>query len=716
MEKSRGVRRSDRVAIAVLALAVVTLTWSGFVGWLPSVRDMPGATIPSRWFWRESILGGHIPAWNPYVSLGFPTIASPVHGSLYPLHVLLAVLPFQAGFFGTWALHAFLGGVGGYVLARSCGCRSESALVSGLVWAVGGYATSMWWNGEKLLPTAWIPWVAWGLRRVSLAPRVFGAELPVAAACGAMLCAAGDPFLLFDAAVLGFFAAQVALPGASAPGIGRLLASVGLVFGLAVMLAGPVLLPAALLSSETSRGSALTLHDAELWSMHPVRWLELFVPAPLGDPLAPAASYAGRTYADAVAQVHPWAVSLFVGSATLALATAARGRRVLLPLWSAATLAVLLALGRHTPVDAWARRLVPGLALARYPEKHAVVACAAVALLASRGLEELLLGKTAARRALLVALGGLAVAVALAPAALRETTRHGMVHAALVIAVLGGVLVAARRYPRLAWAIPLIVSVDLVTSSRALLDWMRPSELAPPPIAVDLATRPGESPRRILRLPSVDFRRVSTLPDNASSLFGVAALPGWDPAVSPLVDAVLVPKDPDDPATEWTVTRAPERSRAWMVGRVIAAKNDAEAMKALAAPELDLESAALVVAAEMSPDANVLASGPSRALGACDAVDYQADHVHLRCKADAPALLVMADTAMRGWQTTLDGFPAPTLRVNVAMRGVVLSPGVHEVTMRFEPPGLVEGLWVATLAALVSALAIARGRAETLAS
>src|SRR5580700_9488179 len=127
--RTARLRRADLTAIALLALAVALLTWSGFAGQLPSVRDMPGGTIPSRWFWRESILSGHLALWNPYVSLGVPTIASPVHGSLYPLHLALAVLPFRAGFFATWALHALLGGAGGYALARACGCRPESALV-----------------------------------------------------------------------------------------------------------------------------------------------------------------------------------------------------------------------------------------------------------------------------------------------------------------------------------------------------------------------------------------------------------------------------------------------------------------------------------------------------------------------------------------------------------------------------------------------------------
>jgi hypothetical protein len=723
-------RRADIAALAVIALAVLALTIEGFAGRLPSVRDMAGATIPSRWFWRESVHAGHLPLWNPYVSLGTPAIASPVHGSLYPLHFALALLPFRAGFFATWALHAVVAGAGGYALARSCGCRSESALVSGLVWAVGGYATSMWWNGEKLLPTAWIPWIARGVREVARAPRIFGRELALAAPCGALLCAAGDPFLLFDAALLGVSVALVGLPGQPGTRAMRVLTASGAVFGLTVTLAAAVLLPAALLGAETGRGSALSLGDAQLWSMHPVRWLELFVPSPLGDPLGDAKAYPGAPYADSAAQVHPWAVSLFVGSATLALATAARGRRVLLPLWGAALVAVLLAIGRHAPFDEWARSVVPGLALSRFPEKHVVVACGALALLASRGVEAVLEGEGSATRVLVVAFAGLGLAMILAPAPLRTTTEHGAVHAAVAVGALGCALFAARRREPASWLIPLVVAGDLVTSSRSLLDWMPANALDRPLIARDLATRQGEAPRRILRLPSADFRRLATLPEDAASVFGVGAVPGWDPAVSPLIDpiskalaaqgqrlvellridAVLVPNDPDVMMPEWRVLREPSRPRAWMVGLALPARSEAEALARLAAPEFDPEAAAIVVAPEVTPEVAALAAGPPRALGPCDTLDYQATRVSLRCRADAPALLVLADSAMRGWHAAVDGVPRAIVRANVATRGVALPAGTHDVEMRFDPPGLVEGLLISTLGLLVSALAAVRGR------
>jgi hypothetical protein len=510
------------------------------------------------------------------------------------------------------------------------------------------------------------------------------------------------------------------------------LASIA-VLALAVLLAAPALVPAALISPDTDRGTTLKLADSELWSMSPVRWLDLFVPSPLGDPLGTAQAYAGAPYADSPAQVHPWAVSMFMGAVTFALATAARGRRVLWPLWGIAGIAALLALGRHTPFDAWARAVVPGLARSRYPEKHAVVACGAIALLAARGAEEVLARHVSAVRVIGVAVAGLALAVILAPAPLHASTRHGAIHSAIAIAAIAIALLAAKRDPRGGWLLPLVFAVDLVTASRGLLDWMPASALEPPPIARALAVPPGQPPRRILRLPSADFRRVSTLPYNAASLFGVNMVSGWDPAMSPLVellptalsankgrllellrvDAVLVPSDPDTMTPEWSVQRVQARPRVWMVGAVIPAKTDADALGMLDAPELDPEAVAVVSAPEMTAEVAALAREKPGELGACDVLDYAATRIAIRCKAAAPALVLVPDAVMRGWHAAVDGTAVEMVRADVALRGVAIAAGTHEIEIRFDPPGLLEGLMVAVVGALLCALATVRGRTRT---
>jgi hypothetical protein len=147
-----------------------------------------------------------------------------------------------------------------------------------------------------------------------------------------------------------------------------------------------------------------------------------------------------------------------------------------------------------------------------------------------------------------------------------------------------------------------------------------------------------------------------------------------------------------------------------MVGRVVQAKDDAEALRDLAAPDFDPEAAAVVAAREIDPELAALANGAPRAMGGCDVVDYRDTRIALRCRADAPALLVVADTAMRGWRAWVDGAPAAIVRANVAMRGVALAPAPapHDVELRFEPPGFVEALLIGALGWLTAALAVAR--------
>jgi hypothetical protein len=99
------------------------------------------------------------------------------------------------------------------------------------------------------------------------------------------------------------------------------------------------------------------------------------------------------------------------------------------------------------------------------------------------------------------------------------------------------------------------------------------------------------------------------------------------------------------------------------------------------------------------------------------------DRLELAVTTAAPGLLVIADTWMPGWTAVVDGRPAPILRGNHAQRVIALpTPGSHEVVLRYDAPGLSQGVTitglalVAVAAALLSLLAkrVLRSRAEVL--
>jgi hypothetical protein len=51
----------------------------------------------------------------------------------------------------------------------------------------------------------------------------------------------------------------------------------------------------------------------------------------------------------------------------------------------------------------------------------------------------------------------------------------------------------------------------------------------------------------------------------------------------------------------------------------------------------------------------------------------------------APGLLVLSDSFYPGWKAFVDGKETAIHRVNHVMRGVLLSPGNHEVRFRYDP-------------------------------
>ena len=125
------------------------------------------------------------------------------------------------------------------------------------------------------------------------------------------------------------------------------------------------------------------------------------------------------------------------------------------------------------------------------------------------------------------------------------------------------------------------------------------------------------------------------------------------------------------------------------------------------------------VATLRGPDEVVLEQPPRVPLGGDGEGDvrirrYDPDRVELRARSDAPAVLVLLDSAAPGWTATVNGAPAPVLHANYAFRGVEVPAGRSDVVFTYRTPGLRLGLGLSALAAAVAALLAAwpgRGRA-----
>jgi len=251
--------------------------------------------------------------------------------------------------------------------------------------------------------------------------------------------------------------------------------------------------------------------------------------------------------------------------------------------------------------------------------------------------------------------------------------------------------------------------------------WRELLEAVDPGSTETIGARPIENPR-LLALPLFDRLDVEC---------AIAALPLA--ASPPSIDGWrLEPLDPaPDPESSYQLVlwRNPGRlGRAHVVTRVQVAADAAAVLRELAGAGFRPGEEAWLTADDAAP---LLSSadwtaldperGADRTLLFAPATEAGAARAELRSEAcdelrftvtGGGGLLVQSDCWYPGWSARVDGRRVDLLRVDHALRGVVVPPGEHEVVFRYVPRPLLVGLFLAPVGLAALVLAAARlGRA-----
>jgi hypothetical protein len=423
----------------------------------------------------RSVSRGSWPVWDPALAFGRPLLANPNVQVFYPPTWLnLAMGP--GTYYTMYVIAHFLFTAAGFLaLGRRLGLSWGAAFVGAAVWTASGPLTSLVTLWNYLAGACWWPWsflaadhalesgrarpaLAWGL-------------------CVAAPVLAGSPEMaLMGTVAVGLFALRrVAWQRPWLPR-NRAFLRVTLIAALfAIGLSAAQWLPTMAATAGTPRLD-LPVDARTFWSVHPVSLLQMVLPAPLDDlPLRPEVRrmlFEGR---------EPLLSSLYLGLGALGLVGAALAasrhplRRFLALLGVAA---LLIALGRHTPVYGLAAALLPPIRAIRYPSKAMALVAFAWSLLAAMGWDawrELPAGGRWRFRLLViaplsavVAIGALAAALALFAA-----PQWG----SLLLGAAGGALTAAATLGPTAVRIAFASAVGAVLLGLAL--WTRPAALSP---------------------------------------------------------------------------------------------------------------------------------------------------------------------------------------------------------------------------------------------
>jgi len=392
----------------------------------------------ARRFFADALSnGGGFPLWNPTILGGMPFIEALAGGdSLYPTSLLLLFMETHRALGWKLILHVFVAGIGGFAWLRSLGLSKGAALVGGTGFLLAPWMVSLVFPAQdgKLFVTALTPFLFLNVRALLLGPRmknVAGTAVVVAIVLFSTHFQAA--YFLFGAA--GVYAICLCLamamgvefgPGASSPrarggsGGAPPVTSGGPRFPRAnvavrrfgIFLAASIwgaaisavqLIPAVDYVNEFSRRTATTV-DAEpavgiayssSWGLHPEEIVGLAVPEFVGGSLdfsrLPVPEWAGQTYwgQNGIKLNHEYLgiVVLILGLLAFAGPRLRIERRILLAIGG---VALLFALGTHTPVWRIFYEVFPGIPLFRAPSIAIFVAGFSALTLAAIGAENLI--------------------------------------------------------------------------------------------------------------------------------------------------------------------------------------------------------------------------------------------------------------------------------------------------------------------------------------
>jgi hypothetical protein len=720
----------------------------------PLLQFVPWQRMAAE-MWRS----GHLPLWNPLVGCGAPLAANYQTSAFYPLNVLYLLLKAEVALTWTTVLHLTLAGWGMYCWGRVMGLGRFAALIGALALEGSGFLVAR----VALFPsmTFTFPWIAVWLWRgeVLVQRRRLSDSLWLGLALGLGLLAGHAQTAFYGGVLLVAYMLFRTVQATRREKrdwrllLGRWSLVIVLLF-IGVMLAAIQLLPTAELMLQSQRSGGVDYDFAMTNSLWPWRVITFLAPDFFGNP--GLGDYWGYgTY---------WEDAGYVGVLPLLLAVGAVARRskgtegVGRQKWFwviCAVVALVLALGKNTPVFPFLFRYVPTFDLFQAPARWLAITTIALAALASLAAQRWPAGRFRPRRgALGIVFGGALIIAGLAAPYLAPDERVSTFSVAtlrlgVLLAVMGGLILswhekAVRQAHGRAWwrvAVVAFVVLDLLLFGWPLVPAVdRSVYQGSTQVAAILGQEPdvarvywptdpthrnreydAENRVKFDYLRFADFgsrdaddwfgMRESLIP-NTGMLDGVSSANNFDPLlVGRYVDFLQAVMSLPSLLRVMGVTHVMS-DKPWLDAEPIYTAGSARLYRtpdalgrAWVVPNsrkvLFDKVPAVLLDPDFDPTFEVLLEQKSLSephLPIHSFADSQIlslqdtpNRVTIRAALDAPGYLVLADTWYPGWRATVDGEPAELLRANYAFRAVRLEAGEHTVEMVYRPTSVLVG-------------------------
>ncbi len=365
-------------------LAILVVLWFANIIFSNNIfihRDLSRYFYPLRHFGALAVKDFRLPLWNPYVSCGKPFLAVLQTTVLYPLNLIYYFFPsFDLAFNWYIISHFFLAGIFMYFLMRYWGYCRPAGLISAIIFTFGGYLSSVISMNTSMSSAIWIPVVLLFYDRALKTGKIkfllvtgillgfqFLGGIPTPSYC--------TFWLLFFYTLLNIDSARSRLSSA-----GRSFGVFIAVYIVFILLFAVQILPFKEMLLNSNLAAGRSIGAAAKWSLRPLELLGFFVPYIYGDINIPSGHL----------NPQEWMISYYLGVPALILAVIAfylRPAKKVFFFGVAFLGALLLALGKYTPVYPFLYKFLPGISSIRYPVKFLFLATFSLSVLAGMGFD-----------------------------------------------------------------------------------------------------------------------------------------------------------------------------------------------------------------------------------------------------------------------------------------------------------------------------------------
>jgi hypothetical protein len=696
--------------------------------------------LPMKKFLYDEIWLHHsIPYWNPYIFGGMPFWAHFESTIFYPLSFLFWLLPPDRAYGYSIFLHFVLAGLFMYGLVRSLHIGRAGSFVAGAIYTCNGFVMALLYLGHMcpIWSYIWLPAVIYFLNRAILSSTPYISASIAGVLWGIQILAGApqDAFYTFLAAML-FLACRVEIHAGWSGSLRKLLVIAFLLFTIGAGLSAMQIIPSFEFINESVR-AGLDSYDMVTIASYPLQGIiTALLPHFFG-------SYAESTLW--VANV-PWSIpqqNLYVGILPLILVCSIsyrkrENRRIIVFAAVLSAAALLLALGRHTPVYKIAYFL-PGFDRFRAPSKIIVLWVFGFAILAAQGMDDLVSEKGMTLKRTFILCGVLTFALSalgllfwfkrslvlrfFSPFVLPDAIPGKMTLASELIyagfcrllfiatVIFFFIFLLRKRSWGLRLGVPclcvvLLLDVASVTHKSVRYDESIFSWLESTKKALDASIGKDKTLYRIASFKyglgaNIEMYMgyqtmggfTALFPNrtyNYLSAYANDQLPrGWVSFFYGVnenrhfIDLLNV-KYEISHETRTCVLRKTCLPRAFVVPSHMVVNRD-EALHYLKKPEYDPTKFVLFEKGDMIPPSNRDFSASTSLSASVHFLSYRPDYMSLEVKTSEPSYLFLSEVFYPGWKASLDGLQTNIYRGNYLFRVIQLTAGNHIVTLYFDP-------------------------------